>query len=573
MAVAVKTSPGARRSGTLDSPAILSLIGVLYLLACLAIVFKLLPDLWWSVWTASGLARGSFVGGSLLAIIGLAVGVGLIVLGSRLLGPNPPAGVRSGVFVAFSGLVIVLLLARWVSLWMEHWAYAGSMSRQTGIIITAIVGVVLLAFWVRLFTWPRVQKFVLLLEHGGWFHATAYKSNQGQKVRRATIFGILLLVGAGIYTLISHGTLRRGSPDWSIVIPFTGKVAVESFGDTEQFFVELPREAKEKVQVRSAGDSSLQVGKTISINEYQQAIADVLKRNDFGADADSIRTSIEESAKNDDPVVYLKKVDDLIYAKVQKLLTPEIFRDDALRRLNEIYQQSDIADLPKLVDAVKTEAAKANRSDELGPVFSLPIAVLVVDRYAMRDVNAKTDKSQYVKIGLKGDVNLVPPFNEKGKVVSEGDIVSRADFDSAVANLEAEKKKGRDRELPKEQALIPAYGITNHDTVTLLPSVQFTVPLLLLAVSLWLAWRIVNMPTFADFLIATEAELNKVSWTTQKRLVQDTIVVLTTVFLMAVFLFGMDWTWKVVLSWKPIGVLHIPKDASETEKKIEQKRW
>jgi preprotein translocase SecE subunit len=570
MAVAVKTSPGARSSGTLDSPAILSLIGVLYLLACLAIVFKVLPDLWWSVWTASGLPRASFVGGSLLGIVGLSVGVGLLVFGSRLLGPHPPAGVRSGVFVAFTGLVIVLLLTRWVSLWMEHWAYTGSLNWKTGALLTGIMGLVFLAFWVRLFTWPKVQKFVLLLEHGGWFHATAYKSNQGQRVRRGTIFGILLLVGAGIYTLISHGTLRRGSPDWSIVIPFTGKVAVESFGDTEQFFVE---EEKTQVQVRAAGDSNLEVGKIIPFSKYQQAVADFLKDHNFGADADAVRTSLDESAKNDDIVVYLKKVDDLIYDKTQKLLTPEIFRDDAIRRLNEVYQQTDVGDLPKLIDAIKTEAGKANRSDQLGPVFSLPIAVLIVDRYTLRDVNAKTEKSQYVKVGLKGDINLVPPFNEKGKAVSEGDIVSRPDFDTALANLEAERKKNRDRELPKEQALSPAYGNTSFDTVTLLPSVQFTVPLLLLAVSLWLAWRIVNMPTFADFLIATEAELNKVSWTTQKRLVQDTIVVLTTVFLMAIFLFGMDWTWKVVLSWKPIGVLHIPKDASDTEKKIEQKRW
>ena len=50
---------------------------------------------------------------------------------------------------------------------------------------------------------------------------------------------------------------------------------------------------------------------------------------------------------------------------------------------------------------------------------------------------------------------------------------------------------------------------------------------------LWRAWRgMVNFPAFADFLIATEAEMNKVSWTTRKRLVQDTIVVLTTVVLM-----------------------------------------
>jgi hypothetical protein len=45
------------------------------------------------------------------------------------------------------------------------------------------------------------------------------------------------------------------------------------------------------------------------------------------------------------------------------------------------------------------------------------------------------------------------------------------------------------------------------------------------------------------------------------------------VFLMAVFLFGMDWTWKVVLSWRPIGVLHIPQETSQQNKPSELKRW
>ena len=69
------------------------------------------------------------------------------------------------------------------------------------------------------------------------------------------------------------------------------------------------------------------------------------------------------------------------------------------------------------------------------------------------------------------------------------------------------------------------------------------VPLLILVVAAWMAWRIVNWPTFADFLIATEAEMNKVSWTTRKRLIQDTIVVLVTVFLFTVFLFVVDILW------------------------------
>ena len=62
--------------------------------------------------------------------------------------------------------------------------------------------------------------------------------------------------------------------------------------------------------------------------------------------------------------------------------------------------------------------------------------------------------------------------------------------------------------------------------VTYLPDLQFTVPLILIAATLWFAWRAVNYPTFGDFLIATEAEINKVSWT-REALIRDTIVVLT----------------------------------------------
>jgi len=77
------------------------------------------------------------------------------------------------------------------------------------------------------------------------------------------------------------------------------------------------------------------------------------------------------------------------------------------------------------------------------------------------------------------------------------------------------------------------------------------------------AWRVVNWPVFADFLIATEAELNKVSWTTRKRLVQDTIVVLMTLVLMAVFLFVVDVAWGRILSWRPIGVLQVSDQKQE----------
>jgi hypothetical protein len=42
-------------------------------------------------------------------------------LGGKLLGTQTPPGVRAGVFVAFVGFLLVVLLTRWVSLWIEHW--------------------------------------------------------------------------------------------------------------------------------------------------------------------------------------------------------------------------------------------------------------------------------------------------------------------------------------------------------------------------------------------------------------------------------------------------------------------
>lgn len=98
--------------------------------------------------------------------------------------------------------------------------------------------------------------------------------------------------------------------------------------------------------------------------------------------------------------------------------------------------------------------------------------------------------------------------------------------------------------------------------ITLLPDLWLTVPLILMATTLWFAWRAVNYPTFADFLIATEAEINKVSWTTRKALVRDTIVVLTTLFLLTVFLFVVDLFWNAVLSSEWVRVL-----PSESERK------
>lgn len=76
----------------------------------------------------------------------------------------------------------------------------------------------------------------------------------------------------------------------------------------------------------------------------------------------------------------------------------------------------------------------------------------------------------------------------------------------------------------------------------------------------WLIYRIVNYPPFADFLVATEVEMNKVSWTSYAELKRATSVVLATVLLMTLFLFGVDRVWSFLLGF--IGVLKVGDTSS-----------
>jgi preprotein translocase subunit SecE len=81
----------------------------------------------------------------------------------------------------------------------------------------------------------------------------------------------------------------------------------------------------------------------------------------------------------------------------------------------------------------------------------------------------------------------------------------------------------------------------------------FTIPVAIGVVLGWFTFRLLQFPPFVEFLIATEAEMNKVSWTSRDDLKRATTVVLVTVLLMAVFIFGVDWIWMNLLQF--LGVL------------------
>ena len=108
-------------------------------------------------------------------------------------------------------------------------------------------------------------------------------------------------------------------------------------------------------------------------------------------------------------------------------------------------------------------------------------------------------------------------------------------------------------------------------TFTLLTDAKYTITIILAGLVLWFAYRTVNVPTFAEFLIATEAEMNKVSWTSRKRLAQDTVVVLVTTVLMAGFLLLVDVFWGWLLSTNTVGVL--PPKPTKQEKTVLEAKW
>jgi len=88
--------------------------------------------------------------------------------------------------------------------------------------------------------------------------------------------------------------------------------------------------------------------------------------------------------------------------------------------------------------------------------------------------------------------------------------------------------------------------------------IQSGVPVVLFALLCWAIFKLVNNPRFADFLIATEGEMKKVSWSTKKEIITSTKVVIITVFIMAVTLAVVDLGFSELFNW--VGVLKvIPK--------------
>ncbi len=337
MALAVKTTPETTTRNPHTQLVLSSLLGAVYLLFSFGLVFAGLPGLWRAL--ELGKVFNEFLADSLLILATIPITIGLVVLGLKLEGAHPQPGARAGAFLGALGALLILLVTIGIG---NNWFASADMAPTVGGGLTLAVGVALLIGLIWMFCKPGFGKWLVQAEEAGWFHATAYKGNQGLRVRRGTVIALLGIGVCGIITLIQRQLLNSGS--WELVIPFSRTVETTAQG---------------------------------------------------------------------------------------------------------------------LLDGTRT---------------------------------------------------------------------------------------------------------IHYATIPLLFYVNLTLPLILLVALAWFSWRVVNWPAFADFLIATEAEMNKVSWTTRKRLVQDTIVVLITLALLTLFLFVVDIFWIKILSNPIVDVLKIdPQEARQRQ--------
>lgn len=104
--------------------------------------------------------------------------------------------------------------------------------------------------------------------------------------------------------------------------------------------------------------------------------------------------------------------------------------------------------------------------------------------------------------------------------------------------------------------LLLAQYVWKELRATKLPQfVVYIVPMVMVVGAAVLMYLIVNRPRTADFMIATEGEMKKVSWSSRKEVIGGTKVVIATTLIMAVLLWAVDLVFSFF--FRTIGVVRI----------------
>ena len=139
-----------------------SLVGAVYVLAALAVVFYAVPVVWRET-VAPQLGGFSFIDVALRITVQIIAAVGLVWFGQSLAGANPPKGIRGGIFLMISAAITIFFFVRAAGL---------NFDGSAATIAMAVVGGLLGFLAARLFLAPRGRPWMVGLEEQGWFHTT-----------------------------------------------------------------------------------------------------------------------------------------------------------------------------------------------------------------------------------------------------------------------------------------------------------------------------------------------------------------------------------------------------------------
>jgi preprotein translocase subunit SecE len=95
--------------------------------------------------------------------------------------------------------------------------------------------------------------------------------------------------------------------------------------------------------------------------------------------------------------------------------------------------------------------------------------------------------------------------------------------------------------------VVGAYTLSQGPLLPYQAPIKIGIPVGISLLSAWVIFRLVNFPVFAEFLISVEGEMNKVSWAGRDELYRATVVVLGTMFFLAVVLYVYDYFWLRLL--------------------------
>lgn len=156
------------------------------------------------------------------------------------------------------------------------------------------------------------------------------------------------------------------------------------------------------------------------------------------------------------------------------------------------------------------------------------------------------------------------------KTFRPGELISKEVAAKAQNALRDARRDGDIQDLKTSEIVQPESKKIEQLGLMLLPGGQLKVVALSL-LGFFLVWRLVNVPSFADFLIATDSEMSKVSWPPLKKLWRDTIVVVAGMFLMGGMIMAIDWVWRGVLT--SISVLQFPATTDDKNRSEDLKPW